>query len=127
MDIGNLNIKLNFIDGLEDEPYIWFKIQDSTSPYMMIWEGYIEDLLKNPDLSGKGWIGLTRDYHEMKGIWDDDCKEINIDVSEFLNDLNNYNTEPFKFIETKEMFESLKKYLTYAKERGLGILAKLED
>lgn len=103
MDIKKFDIKFNFVDGYDGEPYVLFKIQGSSEPLLKIWEGLIADLLKNPDMSGKDWKGLTRDYHELKGIWADSYEE------------------------TEEMLESLLKYLNYAKARGSQIIARFID
>lgn len=86
MDIGKLNIKYDFTEGYEDEPYLVFNMKNSSEPTLKIWEGLVADLLDNPDMSGNGWKGLTRDYHELKGIWADGNKEVEVDVTEYLND-----------------------------------------
>ena len=133
MDTGTLDIRMNFIAGYDNEPYVIFKINvradDSGEPQphepsLKIWEGLIADLLANPDMSGKGWKGLTRDYHELKGIWADDCEDIEIDAAQYLSDLAYYVNQSFSYEETAEMLESLIKYLSYAKEQGFEIMAK---
>lgn len=104
-----------------------FKIQGSTEPLLKIWEGLIADLLENPDMSGNGWKGLTRDYHELKGIWADGYEETEIDLAEYLNDLAYYVNKSFDYEETEEMLESLLKYLNYAKAQGSQIVARFID
>lgn len=81
MDISINNLKLNFADGLEFYPCLVFKLENSDL-CLSIWEGFVADL------SGKGCKGMTRDYLEMKGVWDDEGKKVEIDVSEYLNDLS---------------------------------------
>ncbi|MBR1923917.1 MAG: hypothetical protein IJ839_01400 [Ruminobacter sp.] len=127
MDIGKLNIKYDFTEGYEGEPYLVFKIKNSNELTLKIWEGLVADMLENPDMSGSGWKGLTRDYHELKGIWTDGDKEVEINVSEYLADLLYYSNKSFDYEETLEMFESLHKYLNYAKEQGYSVIAKFVD
>ncbi|WP_019002300.1 hypothetical protein [Succinimonas amylolytica] len=124
MDIGKLNTKVNFVEGYDNEPFVIFKIKDSNEPFLKIWEGLISDLLENPDMSGNGWKGLTRDYHELKGIWADGGEDTEIDAAEYLSDLAYYVNQSFSYEETAEMLESLIKYLSYAKEQGFEIMAK---
>ena len=140
MDIGKPDFRLNFVAGYDNEPYVIFKINvradlrayDSSEPRpnepsLKIWEGLIADLLENPDMSGKGWKGLTRDYHELKGIWADDCEDIEIDAAQYLSDLAYYVNQSFDYEETAEMLESLRKFLSYAKEQGFQVTAKFMD
>lgn len=127
MDIGKLNIKLNFIEGYDGEPYLSFKIKHSNEAALNIWEGLIADLLENPDMTGNEWKGLTRDYHELKGIWADNYEETEIDVTEYLDDLTYYVKNSFDYEETTEMLKSLLEYLNYAKIQGRTVLAKFID
>lgn len=140
MDTGKLDIRMNFIAGYDNEPYVIFKINvradlrayDSSEPQpnelsLKIWEGLIADLLANPDMSGKGWKGLTRDYHELRGIWADDCEDIEIDAAQYLSDLAYYVNQSFDYEETAEMLKSLLKFLSYAKEQGFQVTAKFMD
>ncbi len=136
MDTGTLDIRLNFVAGYDNEPYVIFKINvradgsDEPRPHepsLKIWEGLIADLLANPDMSGKGWKVLTRDYHELKGIWADDCEDIEIDAAQYLSDLAYYVNQSFDYEETAEMLESLRKFLSYAKEQGFRGTEKFMD
>ena len=136
MDTGTLDIRLNFVAGYDNEPYVIFKINvradgsdepRPNEPYLKIWEGLIADLLENPDMSGNGWKGLTRDYHELKGIWADGCEDIEIDAAQYLSDLAYYVNQSFDYEETAEMLESLRKFLSYAKEQGFHVTAKFMD
>lgn len=127
MDIGKLNIKYDFTEGYEDEPYLVFNMKNSSEPTLKIWEGLVADLLDNPDMSGNGWKGLTRDYHEMKGIWADGTKEVEVDVTEYLNDLLYYSNKSFDYEETPEMFKSLIQYLKYAQAQDYSVIAKFID
>lgn len=127
MDIGKLDINFNFTEGYENEPYLLFKIKGSPQYTLKIWEGLVADLVENPDMSGKGWKGLTQDYHELKGIWGDENKEVEINVTEYLNDLLYYCDKSFDYEETLEMLKSLLKYLNYAKEHSCQVIAQYID
>lgn len=127
MDIKKLDIKFNFVNGYDDEPYVLFKIKGSSTHSLKIWEWLIADLLENSDMSGKGWKGLTRDYHELRGIWADGYEETEINLAEYLDDLAYYVNKSFDYEETEEMLESLLKYLNYAKAQGSQIVARFID
>lgn len=136
MNIGKPDIRLNFVAGYDNEPYVIFKINgraDGSNELrpnelsLKIWEGLIADLLENPDMSGKGWKGLTRDYHELRGIWADACEDTEIDAAEYLSDLACYVNQSFDYEETAEMLESLLKFLSYAKEQGFQVTAQFID
>ena len=55
-------------------------------PNMHIWDGYIDDILREPNLDGNGWHGFTRDYHQCEGAFGDDSEGIITDLSEYLDD-----------------------------------------
>ncbi|MBQ9873188.1 MAG: hypothetical protein IJM30_01885 [Thermoguttaceae bacterium] len=99
---GRPNVKLDFIEGYEGEPYVSFEIIGADVGPLNVWEGLFDDLLDNPDMSGKGWRGFTRDYHELKGIWDDFSDETEIQIPEYLKDLENYKNASFRFEDTSE-------------------------
>lgn len=127
MDTGKLNVKLNFTEGYEGEPYISFEIPNSDVESLVVWEGLFADLLDAPDMSGKGWEGFTRDYHELKGIWDERKAETEIRISEYLKDLKNYKNASFDYEDTSEMATSLRKYLEYAQAHGFRVVARFVD
>ncbi len=127
MDTGKLDIKLDYLEGYGDEPYVSFIIPEADIDHLNIWEGLFADLLANPDMSGKGWNGFTRDYHELKGIWNESGEQVSISIPEYLSDLDNYKDRSFNYGETADMLEALYKYLEYAKEHGYKITAKYID
>ena len=57
---------------------------------MEIWEGYFTDFLEDPDLSGDGWIGFTKDYQQCEGVWNEEMESYALDLDEYLLDLGQY-------------------------------------
>ena len=127
MDTGRLKIKLDYLKGYGGEPHVTFEMPGSDPCSFQVWEGVFADLPAKPDMSGQGWNGFTRDYHELKGIWNESGEQVNISIPEYLSDLDNYNDQTFNYQETADMLEALYKYLNYAKERGYKITAKYID
>ena len=124
MDIGKLNIRFDFTEGYGDEPFITFRMNNTDANTLCIWEGLFADLLDSPDLSGKGWKGFTRDFHEYKGIWSEEGEEIEIKLNEYYGDIVQYLDGSFRYEETGEMLSALCRYLTFAKDNGLHVFAK---
>lgn len=124
MDIGKLNIRFDFTEGYGDEPFITFRMNNTDANTLCIWEGLFADLLDSPDLSGKGWKGFTRDFHEYKGIWSEEGEEIEIKRNEYYGDIVQYLDGSFRYEETGEMLSALCRYLTFAKDNRFRVFAK---
>ena len=127
MNGARLNVKLDFTRDYEGGPYISFEMVGADYEPLVVWEGLFADLLDAPDMSGKGWKGFTRDYHELKGIWDEHKVETEIRISEYLKDLKSYKNASFDYEDTSEMATSLRRYLEYAQAHGFRIVAKFVD
>lgn len=127
MGTGKLNIKKDFTEGYGDEPYVYLEMKNPDNFSLKIWEGLFSDLLDNPDLSGKGWKGFTRDYHEYEGIWNGNEEMVQIDVREYLKDIDNYMGQSFSYEETPIMVEALREFLIYADENGYQVSAQYLD
>ena len=127
MDTGKLDIKYDYTEGYGDEPYVVLDMQGGDIRPLKIWEGLFADLLDRPVTSGKGWKGFTRDFHEYRGIWNEDCEPVVINVREYLRDLERYAKHSFSYQETADMFDSLRKYLGYALECGCEVNAQYVD
>lgn len=94
---------------------------------MEIWEGYFTDFLEDPDLSGEGWIGFTRDYQQCEGIWDEDVEHYVLDIDEYLLDLGQYKNEEYDYQETTGMIKDLISFLTEAKDAGIDVTVQIEE
>ena len=71
-----------------------------------IWDGFFDDILREPTLDGKGWHGFTRDYHQCEGAFDDSCSEAVItNLQEYIDDLKIYKDRQFDYEETKEVYD----------------------
>lgn len=124
MDTGKLNVRFDFTEGYEDEPYVLLEMDGPETQPLKIWEGLFADLLDNPDMSGRGWKGFTRDFHELKGIWNEEAEGVYILPEEYLEDLSAYKDVEFQYDETTEMYDSLERFLEDAKQRGCAVFAK---
>ena len=64
MDTGKTIDNFKFYEGFEGEPEIVIKAENSDMQILHIWDGYFDDILREPKLDGNGWQGFTRDYHQ---------------------------------------------------------------
>lgn len=124
MDTGKKNNK--FYQGYEDSAKIVLTYSNEKKT-MEIWEGFFADMLDTSDLSGNGWKGFTRDYHECVGIWDEESDSCDLNVEEYLEDLNQYASSDFDYQETSEMVKELSLFLSEAQVNGVGVKAFLEE
>ena len=74
---------------------------------MEIWEGYFTDFLEEPDLSGDGWIGFTKDYQQCEGVWNEEMESYSLDLDEYLLDLGQYKDGEYDYQETAGMIKDL--------------------
>ncbi len=79
-----------------------------------IWKGYFDDIFGNPSLDGNGWTGFTRDYHQFLGAFSENAGIVEINSSEYLEDLIQYRYGVFDFSETTRVFQLLESVLTKA-------------
>lgn len=118
MDTGKTIDNYKFFEEFEGEPEI---VLDSENPNMQIlhiWDGYLDDILREPSLDGNGWLGFTRDYHQCEGAFGDDTEAIITDISEYLDDLKLYEKRHFDYDETKEVYDLLYSWLESAIKNG---------
>lgn len=94
---------------------------------MEIWEGYFTDFLEDPDLSGDGWIGFTKDYQQCEGVWNEEMESFALDLDEYLLDLGQYKDGEYDYQETAGMIKDLISYLTEAKNIGVNVMAKVVE
>ena len=107
-----------FFEEFEGEPEI---VLDSRNPNMQvlhIWDGYLDDILREPCLDGNGWFGFTRDYHQCEGAFGDDAEAVITDISEYLDDLKLYENRHFDYDETREAYDLLCSWLESALKNG---------
>ncbi len=89
---------------------------------LYIWEGYIDDILKEPKRKGDYWSGFTRDFHELARTFNDEVEIENLD--EYINDLLLYKDSQFEDEEDFEVYELILDFLTFAKENDLTVVAE---
>lgn len=116
MDTRKLKNNTAFYNGFEDEYEIELIISETPEYNIHIWEGYFDDIFKEPPLDGKGWSGFTRDFQQLERTYRE--KDRSIDTDEYLNDLYIYKERKFDFEETKACYELLCSFLEYAKKNG---------
>ena len=79
-----------------------------------IWDGYLDDILREPKLDSKGWTCFTRDYHQLEGAFGDDNEMPITEIDEYLNDLKLYANWRFDYDETKAVYDLLYSWLETA-------------
>ena len=121
MDIGKINDNYDFYKGYEGEPEIIITVNNAS---LHIWEGYLEDIYGNPPLDGAGWIGFTRDIHQIEGIFANEESSLKIDAEEYLKDLLLYQNAEFRYDETSDVYKLIKNWLTYAVNSNCVVIAE---
>lgn len=125
MDIGNLKNNNQYYAGYEGEPEIILTIPESPEYCIHVWEGYLDDLLENPPAHGGEWVGFTRDYQLMQGIFSNENPAITIDSTEYMSDLKSYVGGDFRYEETADVLTLILALLTYAVETGRHVQAEI--
>lgn len=120
MVIGNLP-NYQFYNGFEGEPEVIFYMGNQMSQSLHVWDGYFADILANPDLSGKGWSGFTRDYHQCENAFSYNDEETVIDVDEYLTDLQQYIGCRFAYDDTAACLDLICSFLEEARDSGLPV------
>lgn len=111
MDIGNPKDNGTYYAGYEGEPEIMIESENKDMQRLHIWEGYFDDLLREPKTDGNGWIGFTRDYHQCEGAFGDDSEAIITNLPEYLDDLKLYADSRFEYAETRDVYNLLYSWL----------------
>lgn len=111
MDIGNPKDNYTYYEGYEGEPEVIIESENDAMQRLHIWEGYFDDLLREPITDGNGWIGFTRDYHQCEGAFGDDSEATITNISEYLDDLKLYADSPFEYAETRDVYNLLYSWL----------------
>lgn len=124
MDIGKIENNTVFYDGYEGEPEIVLTLANLTTVTIHIWEGYFDDLFGTPHHSTEGWIGFTKDYHELKGVFGDNADKVYVEPSKYLEDLTSYKEVVFDFEETKEVLKLLIEVFEIAKNMGSKVIVE---
>ena len=92
-----------FYEGYEDEPEV--ELSADNMETLHIWDGFFDDILREPTLDGKGWHGFTRDYHQCEGAFDIHGEAVITNLQEYIDDLKIYKDRQFRFKETKEVYD----------------------
>lgn len=122
MDIVNLKNSYTFYKSYEDENEIILYIEAGEAIH--IWEGYFDDIFDTPSLEGKGWSGFSRDYHQLEGVFSENCGVYEINPTEYLKDLMLYKEKTFDFDETKDVFNLIVSLLEKAISEGTTVKAE---
>lgn len=122
MGTGTRKDNYTFYEGYEGEPEVIVSLPTASYHF---WDGYFEDIFGDPDLSGKGWTGFTRDYNEMTNAFDDDCTQCTIMPDEYLADMEQYAGKMFTYQETKMVYEQLVSILKEAVESQLCVMVRV--
>ena len=72
-----------------------------------IWDGYIEDIFGEVEFEDNGWHGLTRDYQENEGVFNDMGVEIEADAQEYLCDLERRKRDKYHYEETAAVLNQM--------------------
>lgn len=118
MDTEKPRNNYTFYDGFDGEPEIVIEADDTNQQILHIWDGYWEDIFREPNFNGNGWLGFTRDYHQCEGAFGDDSEGIVTVLNEYLDDLKLYVDRNFNYKETKEVYNLLYFWLEESIKKG---------
>ena len=116
MGIGKID-NHKFYDGYEGEPEVELSANVETMEILHIWDGFFDDIFRDPSLDGKGWHGFTRDYHQCEGAFDDG-KGVITNLQEYIDDLKLYENRKFDYEDTKDVYDLLCRWLDEAQKNG---------
>lgn len=118
MGIGKQTDNHKFYDGYEDEPEIVFSTETEKLETLHIWDGFFDDIFREPSLDGKGWNGFTRDYHQCEGAFGEEGEMVILNIQEYIDDLNVYKNRNFDYEETENVYRLICSWLKRAIECG---------
>lgn len=125
MDIGQLRNNTIYYDGFEGEDEVIFELEKDRDINLHIWSGYLDDILREPNLSGEGWTGLTRDYHQAERAFSGSGEEYMVSPDEYLADIEQYQSRRFDAPETKQVLELLILLMKFAIDKASQIIIKV--
>ena len=126
MEARKITDDYTYYDGFEDEAEIIPDVLHMNMKVLHIWDGYLDDILREPNLDGNGWLGFTRDYHQCEGAFGRRGEEIIRDIPEYLSDMKSYAGRHFDYKETAEVYHMLCSWLEEALLNQCGgILVKV--
>ncbi len=114
MDTGKIIDNYEFYNGFDDEPEIVLEAENSNLQILHIWNGYLDDILREPNLNGKGWCGFTRDYHQCEGAFGEKSEVVITNITEYLADLKSYKNRHFDYDDTGDVYDLLCSWLENA-------------
>ncbi len=126
MDIGQLRNNTVYYDGFEGEEEVIFELEKDHDINLHIWAGYLDDILREPNLSGEGWTGLTRDYHQAERAFSGSGEEFLVSPDEYLADIEQYQSRQFDAPETRQVLELLILLMKFAIDKASQIIIKVD-
>ena len=123
MNIGKID-NYKFYEGYEDEPEIEFSTKEEDMETLHIWDGFFDDIFREPSLDGNGWNGFTRDYHQCEGAFDDYGEAVITDLQEYIDDLKIYESRNFNYEETREVYKLILDWLNKAYQNNCSVKVK---
>ena len=114
MDTGKIRDNYKFFEVVDGEPEIVIEAENTDMQILHIWDGYLDDILREPNLDGNGWLGFTRDYHQCEGAFGDESKGSITNLIEYLDDLKLYADREFDYDDTRDVYNLLYSWLEEA-------------
>lgn len=118
MGTGKIRDNYTFFEDFDGEPEIVLEAENTDMQILHIWDGYLDDILREPNLDGNGWLGFTRDYHQCEGAFGDNSEGIITDITEYIDDLKLYADRKFDYDDTKDVYNLLYSWLEEAIKNG---------
>ena len=126
MDTGLLRNNTVFYEGFEGDDEIVFELASDPSFNIHLWCGYLDDILHDPDLSGRGWLGLTRAYHQIEGPFSGTEWGEAVSPKEYLTDILQYQGLTFEYPESTDVLALLIEFFKYAINAGSEVVVRVD-
>ena len=86
------------------------------------------DIFGEPDLSGKGWSGFTRDWQQLERTFCfENTQPVPVDdLDEYLHDLCTYKSrmEHHEYPDSRKVYQLICDFLAYAKKTGMTVMVE---
>ncbi len=126
MEMHQFHENWTYYEGFEGEEQVILRLETDPSCSIHIWIGYFDGILRNPDLSGDGWIGFTRDYHQTENAFAQSAGEISVEPAEYLADLLQYEHQTFDTAETRQVLDLIIRFLKHAIHEKARVIVSVE-
>ena len=127
MNIEELKNNTEYADTY-DGMYIEMTYAEKPEFRLLFDKCYFSNIFGEPDLSGKGWNGFTREWQQMERAFSIENQHPVLidDIDEYLTDLYSYKSrmENYKNPDSLKVYLLICNFLEYAKINGFTVMVE---